>query len=572
MGPPAPAATRVADAIVFTIFATVPLVATSAFWDQYVTVKSYVLEALAALWLLVEAWGCRSRGWPRLVRDASPLVLLLAALGLASVLRVAALAGPGPFAERLSVVALALCAWWYFRRNGSRLHVVRLATTLALAGVVAVGLAQAAGRDPLAELEASDGRGSTFGNANMAAQYAGLAVLLLVGGPAPRRRWRQGLDAFLAGATIGWLVVLVARSALLALAAGLIAQWLVRRRRGVRETVGVVALAAALVALAWWAGGRMLGPHERAIKEVSPEHRLAVWRDTLRLVADRPLGIGAGNFEDAFRPYQATGTIFADERQVFRHPHNEVLRIAAEEGVPFLAVLAVLLAGMAARLLRSGRGRPPTPARALLAGWSAFLLVESVFQFPFTLPFGALAACVLLGLALAEAEGDGARADASPDVAWRIAAAAVAVSVLVIGGRTAWSERLFVAARTDAAAQDRACRLDARNLPACVMAAWLRGAAGDLPGGRARLLGVLDRAPHYPPAMKLIAQQALVAGDRAAACVYLWTYDLLFRGQSSLHAEWMAWCDGAARHAAAQRVPSPHYVRFPRAGADAWKD
>jgi hypothetical protein len=148
-------------------------------------------------------------------------------------------------------------------------------------------------------------------------------------------------------------------------------------------------------------------------------------------------------------------------------------------------------------------------------------------------------------------------------------ATALAVLLLAGGARVAVSEWLFVNAASDTAAQDRACRLDPRNLAACVMAAYLHGAAGDLAAGRAGAVEVLERAPHYPPAIKLLAQLALIAGDREAGCTALTAYDMLFRNQSTLHAELLARCDERERAAAARRVGSARYEKFPLAGGDA---
>jgi O-antigen ligase len=557
----------VADAVVFVAFLAVPLAVWPAFWDQYVTVKWYVLEVLAACWLLAEAWA-GSGGWPRFVRENVALVLPAGALGLFSVLR----SGPGaalaPLVERTAVLALALCAYWWLRRRQESLAPARAASALALAVVTAVGVAQALGRDPLAALNAGDGRGSTFGNANMAAQYAALALLLLLlDRPWPRPRWRRAGEALVAATAAAWLLLLGTRSVILALGAGLAAPLLLARRTAPRKAVAVAGVAA-VVALAWLAAARFLDEDRHGRKAASAEHRLHVWSDTVRLVADHPLGVGAGRFEDAYRPYQATGRGFADEMQVYRHPHSEYLRVAAEEGLPLLLLVGALLVRLAVRVTQGARQRE-RPGLPLVAAGGAFLAVEATFQFPLALAFPALAAALLLGLALWHAEG-APEPPAAPSrpAAWRAATVLAALFLLWGSVRMARSEWLFVNARQDVDAQERACRLDPRNLPACVQGAWLRGAT-DLPGARAGLARVLRRAPHYPPAMKLLAQQALAAGDLQAACLYLTAYDTLFRGQSSLHGELAARCDENARRAAAARVPSPHYDRFPLTGADA---
>src|SRR4029079_19293154 len=130
-----------------------------------------------------------------------------------------------------------------------------------------------------------------------------------------------------------------------------------------------------------WMGARAAAPLLRANKEVSLGRRLALWSDTLRMARDHPLGLGTGGFEDTFRAYQATGATEPNADEVYRHPHDEYLRLAAEEGLPFVALPAVL-GFLLARDVRRRRALLPLDALALLAAWTAFLLVEALFQFP----------------------------------------------------------------------------------------------------------------------------------------------------------------------------------------------
>lgn len=561
-------ARRVADAVVFSAFLALPLLVSPALWDQYVSVKWYALEALAACWLLAEAWA-GGGGWPRFPRENAFLCALLLALGFVSVMRSGLGPAATPLVERTAVLALALCAFCWVRRRRGSLEPARAGTALALLGVTAIGFAQALGHDPLAALSAGDGRGSTFGNANMAAQYVALAVLLLMAGPPrPRRRWRAWAEAAVMAAACAWLLMLGTRSVILALGAALLALVLVSYRTPAPRKAVLLAACVAAAALAWFAAARLLDDDLRSRKTASMGYRLRVWSDTLRLTAEHPLGVGAGNFEDAHRRYQAAGPGFLDERQVFRHPHNEYLRVAAEEGLPLLAVLGVLLAQLGWRIARVRR-QADLPGLGLVAAGAAFLAVEAFFQFPLALAWSALAAALLLGLALWHAEGAPPPAESGWPLAGRLGAAVTAALLLLGAARMAVSEWLFVNAPHDRAAQERACRLDPRNLPACVMAAYLHGAAGDVAGGRARAVRVIQRAPHYPPAIKLLAQLALIGGDAEAGCTYLAAYDVLFRNQSTLHEELLTRCDERQRAAAAQRVPSARYEKFPLAGADA---
>jgi hypothetical protein len=229
------------------------------------------------------------------------------------------------------------------------------------------------------------------------------------------------------------------------------------------------------------------------------------------------------------------------------------------------------------RLLRDLRrasdpGRWRSPAGLLLLGASAFLAVEAFFQFPLSGAFGALTAALIMGLALSTLQPSSVsppNAPARSSSITRLLAALSAVFILVLLARVAASELLFVNRRDDLAAQARACRLDPRNLPACVTAAWLEAGAGRPLDARRRLVGVLEGAPRYFPAIKLLGEISLAGGDREAGCLYLGAYDALFQGGGSIHARLQELgCDPAARQAALARASWPRGT-FPFGAADA---
>jgi hypothetical protein len=520
---------RAADALLAAAMVAVPLASSSAFADQYTTVKWYLVHVFAAAWLLVEVWVCRSAGWPAFVRERPFAVAAFAGLAAWSALRGGPERALAPLVDRLACAVLTLCASWSFARNGGRTFAMAAGLATSAALTIAVGLAQASGRSLPAALTAAEGPSALFGNVNMAAQFAGLALLLVLSTPAegggPRRAaWNAVRVALAAGGAL-YLYVLSSRSVLLALAVAATCVTRGTRRR-------LLALAAAvLLALVWWQPWARLDPGLAARKASSIELRLALWADTLGMIRDHPLGVGTGNFEQAFLPYQARGRLEPQEALVFRGPHNEYLRFLAEDGALFCAVAAAL-AAMLAMHWRRAPARPPG-LRTLVVGWGSFLAVEAAFQFPLALAFGALAASLTAGAALAAVETGTPRTSRA---AW-IAGGTLASAALLAGSlRVATSERLYVDAPDDVASQRRACALDPRNLPACVTAAWLEVREGDAPAAKARLAAILAGAPHYPPALKLLGEIAALEGDHAEACRRLTEYDALFRGRSSVHA------------------------------------
>jgi len=290
----------------------------------------------------------------------------------------------------------------------------------------------------------------------------------------------------------------------------------------------------------------------------------------------RPAGAPAAARElaRALRPRQWLKNVL-----VFAAPQFEDLELLypkirlEEEGA------AVVVAGLLLSLLRRLRAAPRAAlARAepgsLLAAGIAFLAVEAFFQFPFGTACGCLFAAVLLGLALASLEtpapvsGAGAKSHRTR-ASWRIAGTVVTAVVLVLLGRTVASEWLFVNRNQDVGAQEAACRFNRRNLPACVTAAWLHARAGDRPEARALLVGVLRRSPYYYPAIRMLGEVAAADGDRRGACLYLWTYDELFRGLSPIHSRLHALCDKTPPAGVPTGVTMPYYGRMPLASSDA---
>jgi O-antigen ligase len=569
------------EVLVLALFAAVPVAVWPWFHDQYTTIKWFVLIAAAALWFLAELWGPGGPGWPVFVREHWKACLVLAALLLWSGLR----SGPGAsvpvLLERASFVLLVLVSYGYFVRNGGRTGAIALGAGVAAGLVVGLGLVQLLGWRPLPFVSGGDQRSATFGNTNMAAQFLGFAVILVLTGSAPvsplGRRARDGLVA----ASLVYLYFLSCRSVFLALAVALalllatgrLSLWSLARMLGA-ATVGVllllhVASARGIVLL------HPLSPEVLAEKALSTEWRLGVWKSTLEMIRDHPLGVGSGSFGDAFIPYQLGLEMIPGEHVLFRTPHNESLRLLAEEGVVFSAIAAMLVASLWGRLhatAHSGWWR--SEGGALLVAGTAFLGVEAFFQFPFGTAFGCLMAAVLLGLAFAilEPRAPGAGRPTEADGRrwrWRVLGTGLSAVVLVLLGRVVTSEVLFAGERDDPAAQEAACRLNPRNLQACVTAAWLRIRDGERREGRALLVRTLERSPYYHPAIRLLGEEAETAGDPERACLYLWIYDRLFRGRSAMPPRVHALCGDGPPAALPPGVTMPYYGELPLAPSDA---
>jgi putative inorganic carbon (hco3(-)) transporter len=106
------------------------------------------------------------------------------------------------------------------------------------------------------------------------------------------------------------------------------------------------------------------------------DDRMAVWRETPRIVADHPLfGVGAGNYAVASGRYGIVPSAAAFER--LEHAHDVPLTVAAERGLIGLAALAwgtVALAVMLVRACRRRSGLERGMAFGMTAAFAGFAL------------------------------------------------------------------------------------------------------------------------------------------------------------------------------------------------------
>ncbi|SFN15839.1 O-antigen ligase [Pleomorphomonas diazotrophica] len=185
-----------------------------------------------------------------------------------------------------------------------------------------------------------------------------------------------------------------------ALGAGLIALIAVFRSTGARRILAGVMIVAGLVAGAVLANTSGILFERMATVDRDADIRLAVYEQTLGLIAARPLtGYGGGTYEDAFRAVKSD-PISPDV--TFDAAHNLYLELAAELGIPatMAVVLSVLLlAGTTAvaAVRREDWMIPAAAAGVVLAGG-----VHSLVDFSLQIPAIVMMMMMILALGFAQ--------------------------------------------------------------------------------------------------------------------------------------------------------------------------
>lgn len=204
-----------------------------------------------------------------------------------------------------------------------------------------------------------------------------------------RRHWLAVLSI---AVLVAFLVTTRTRAAWLAGAMTIVV--LVVRVASLRRAVLLGTFAGALFAAVSTPGPRMrwvdAEPYSHSLMTLlhgEVGDRAAVWRESLRLLAARPLGTGVGTFEAAFAA--ASPTLPASLSGVIvEAPHLEALRLAIEFGWVFVPLLLSFW---------PRRGRASTRTRCLRLSLMALALCSLAAK-TFSDPPTLLLACVVVGL------------------------------------------------------------------------------------------------------------------------------------------------------------------------------
>jgi|SRR5579883_2201833 len=134
-------------------------------------------------------------------------------------------------------------------------------------------------------------------------------------------------------------------------------------------------------------------------ESIMREGRIIIFRDALRMIAATPGGVGTGNFQDRYRPYQTfQPSLLVD------HAHNDYLETAAEWGVPVAAAFWAFLIFAVFRAVRVFLDvDSPGESGILLACAGAIfaILVHSLADFNLQIPSNAMLFFSFVGVSLA---------------------------------------------------------------------------------------------------------------------------------------------------------------------------
>lgn len=497
-------------------------------WHPFHLGKWLAVYLLATLATVLCFW--RGVGVPRMGRPFALAFALLSVSFLASAVWLNPEGWVFAVLDRMSFLVLALFAWRLFRARELEWENFRLPVLLSLLGVSLLGLWQVGKAGFSGEMPYS-AVGSTFGYANITAEFVAISLLVLFGLGLPKEKHIRVLSALTTLSALSYLFLLRGRSVLLGFALASIVLLYQRYASGRFRwrnpwvwgfgggALGMAVLLQVLRGQSWKEALTL----SFAQKSPMLDFRLDVWRQTLRLIRENPLGVGVDRFDFAFVPYHRFGATLSPIN-VANSPHNDFLRYLAEDGVPLGIALFVFVAVFLVAWWR----RASPESRQFFLPLGVFYFAETFVQFPWQLAFPVYFGAIGFGKMAAELWPEERRLGDR----WGGAVLSLLVFVqLVLGGR-ALLARSFENSR-DPERLARACDLVPGDWRACLKRARADVQRGDLASARHYVSRELERAPWNFHAWQMMAQVAGLEGNRLEGCFYLWRYVDLFEGQVS---------------------------------------
>lgn len=387
---------------------------------------------------------------------------------------------------------------------------------------------------------------STFGHANMAAQFLGFAVLfqihLLF---TTSKQWLKICLISAIAIQVTYIYLSWCRSTWLGLGLCLFLLLLHKRKEGMKSFIQAALATICLIMILQFHQGSKASPQQHlqakneitSMKQGNTRYRLEMWKETLQMIADHPLGVGPGNFEFNYLPYKKQGLIKPEEQYVERSPHNEFLRFIVEDGWLAFMLLATVVTWICWKGFRQVKNPDD---QSLLKMLFLFLGVEMFFQFPIENAFPFYLFSALIGYFFSKIwKWNSFILIPQLNTAFVLP---LLCALIFLTAKKTISYYWLTHAEEDYGKIARACNLFPSNWRSCILKSQLELDDGQFEKAIQTTNSILKKSPFHYPALELHALASLEIGNAQEACQSLNRYDWIFDEKSSLHAMRMSKC------------------------------
>lgn len=271
------------------------------------------------------------------------------------------------------------------------------------------------------------------------------------------------------------------------------------------------------------------------VKQGNWNYRVARWKNTIQMIRENPLGVGAGNFEFAYPAYRMAVSLDAEssEQIIIKQPHNGYLQVAAEYGLGVFSALTVLFFIFISRCASHIRSdllllQELAWAFALLI----FVAVDALVAFPLSLAFPSFSTAIAIAWVIVRM---GAYAEVELGRMYQRLAISAAVFLGAFELLRIGSLGVALSAQGNLDRIRVACSLYPFNWLTCLDQAEVEVKSGLAQEALVTTSRILNRHPGFYPALRVLTAAQIQAGDYEGACASLKSFEKVINQTTWVH-------------------------------------
>ncbi len=543
------------------LIAVLPFVATYDFSDAFTFpkwVSIYVFTSLAGLVFILFSKKLILPKFSVLTIMAVSTLVILTTINLlnnsSNIFQEAVL-------DRLSAVLLIYIFYVAFKNIPDLLRHINLCLVLSCLGVSVIGLASMVCHMDLVRWSLLPMRHTVFfGNVNMASEYLVCVLPFVFFSPYQHHKFLRVLRFISIATAIELLLAYQCRSALLAATVVSTVLLISLSKKQAAKFLVLQALAVATLHFSMPQIDRYLrinlslagetaaevDAKETAAKEnntqqkfLSFQERLYLWEAAVRLIAKEPFGVGIGQFIFSSIPEMAKIRKTQNELLLSKSPHNEYLRILAEDGILFFLVAGFLLFYLWRKFFFSQPLQSSSQDKNLVASWFSFLFIQMLFQFPLENAIPLLFFTLMMGFILAKIS-DSLIVDSNFKIYFLLVFTIMVTVQILLTYRVSYANFLMTFNPTTHREPKQsdyaeACTLNPALWSACLMSGTAEYENHKMDSAQDIFSEELAKRPLNFLALKGLIYTHIAKKEIDKACVYAGYFDRIFRNKSSLN-------------------------------------
>lgn len=428
---------------------------------------------------------------------------------------------------------------------------------LAIFGLSIFGLAQAIASGASGTMPYFSISG-TMGHTNIAAQWvAGLLCLVVPFIPLQEGKSQRVVAWFVVLLSLAYIFVARARSVWLFLAvASVFLIW--RYRSSLKKEAKKAFLLFSGVVATLFVIFLSYGGVEAFLRVKSSMfvYRATLWKATLKMIFDNPLGYGPDQFVFWHLPY-IRESIIISYQTLARSPHNEFLRYLVEDGVIVAALIAIALGTILFKFFRNAGVLFHEKTVILLL--LLFFGLEGFFQFPWQTAPTVFLFSILIGYMLVK----GFSSVAVSADKFRPVLLLFFLLLSFFSFKVSYS--YFNEKSSDYQALTRACDYFPANWTACFRKGSVEMNRSDWAMARSTFMRTIEIAPYNYLALRnlsaIVFQEGKTRDKMIEGCYYLWKHNFLFGKLSPIYEMQFKYCDKKVLDYLDRRRPDKFYGR-----------